>query len=79
MKQNTPNRTQQGMNRNWNNYDSREQTAADDRERNLERAIVIGALLILALAAAVFCWKFATVGKATDGGPTLEIQTPTYY
>jgi hypothetical protein len=45
----------------------------------LERAIVIGALLILALAAAVFCWKFATVGKATDGGPTLEIQTPTYY
>jgi hypothetical protein len=79
MKRNTLNRTQQDMNRNWNPYDSRKQTPADDRERRLDRAIVIGALLILALAAGVFCWKFATLGKATDGCSTLGIQTPTHH
>lgn len=67
------------MNTNWNTYDSRKQTAADDRERNLERAIVIGAVLIVALVAVVFCWKFATLGNAADGHSTLGIQTPIHY
>ena len=79
MKRNTLNRTQQEMNRNWNIYDLQRQTAADDRERNLERAIVIGAVLIVTLVAVVFYWKSAALGNATDGYSNLRILTLTHY
>jgi preprotein translocase subunit SecF len=75
----TMNGTQEDTNRKWNTYDSRKQTAAEDRERNLERAIIIGALLIIVLVAVVFYWKFAALGNATGGSSDLGIQTITHY
>lgn len=67
------------MNTNWNKYDSHKKTMADDREKKLERAIVIGAVLILVLVAVVFYLKFAALGNATDGYSNLGMQTPTHY
>ncbi len=52
---------------------------AEKREKNLERAIVIGAVLILALVAVVFYWKLAALGNASDSYSNLGIQTPTHY
>lgn len=46
----------------------------DTRETNLEHAIVIGAVLILALVTVVFYWKFAALDNATDGTPTSTLQ-----
>ncbi len=51
---------------------------AEKKEKNLERAIVIGALLILALVAVVFYLKFAALGLAANS-PTLEIQSIARY
>jgi hypothetical protein len=48
-------------------------------EKNLERAIVIGAVLIFVLAAVVFYMKFAPLGDANDGSSNLGIQTITHY
>ena len=52
---------------------------ADTREKNLERAIVIGAVLILALVAVVFYLKFAPLGNATDDSSNLGIKLITDY
>jgi hypothetical protein len=67
------------MNTNWNQYDLARQAAADDREKNLDRAIVIGAVLILALVAVVFYLKFAAPDNANDGYSTPTIQSITRY
>ena len=67
------------MNTNCNRDDSHKKTAADNREKHLERAIVIGSVLVLALVAVVFYLKFAALGNATDGYSNLGIQTQTHY
>jgi hypothetical protein len=50
----------------------------DKKQKNLERAIVIGTVLILVLVAAVFYWKFTAQGNAA-GDPNLEISMPIHY
>ena len=73
------------MNTNDTQFDSQkfpiERKPSDNakREKAIERAIVIGTLLILALVAVVFYWKFATIDQATEGYSTLGIQTLTHY
>ena len=54
-------------------------TDADTREKNLERAIVIGAVLILALVAVVFYFRFVAPGDSAESLPPLEIQAITRY
>ena len=44
-------------------------TDADTREKNLERAIVIGAVLILALVAVVYYFRFVASGGSADSLP----------
>ena len=62
------------MNTNWNIYDSRKKAAADDRDRKLERAIVVGAVLILVLVAVVYYIRFADPGQPADGYSTSTLQ-----
>ena len=52
---------------------------ANTREKNLERAIVIGAVLILILVAVVYYFRFVAPGDSADDLPPLEIQTITRY
>jgi hypothetical protein len=62
---------------------SKEQKPADNdggtREKNLERAIVIGAVLIFALAAVGFYMKFAPLGDATGDYSNSGIKTTTHH
>ena len=53
--------------------------SANQRGKNLEGAIVIGAVLILVLVTAVFYLKFAALGQDTDGSSNSEIKTITHH
>ena len=52
---------------------------ADTRDKNLERTIVIGAVLILLLVALVYYVRFADPGQPTDGYSTSTLQPITRY
>jgi hypothetical protein len=52
---------------------------ADTRGKNLERAIVIGAVLIFALAAVAFYLKFAPLGDATGNYSNSGIKATTQH
>jgi len=51
----------------------------DKREKNIERAMVIGAVLILLLVALVYYVRFADPGQLTDGHSISTLQPITRY
>ena len=51
---------------------------ANQRPKNLELAIVIGAVLILVLVTVVFYLKFAALRQDTDGSSNSGIKTITH-
>ena len=52
---------------------------ADTREKNLERAIVAGAVLIMVLVAVVYYLRFVAPGQTNDGPSNLGIEMITHY
>ena len=55
------------------------ENGADKREKNLERAIVAGAVLILVLVAVVYYLRFVAPGRTNDGDSNLGIKMITDY
>jgi len=53
--------------------------AAVEREKNLHRAIIVGAVLILILVAVVYYFWFVASGNLAGNHAPLEIQTITLY
>lgn len=52
---------------------------ADDREKNLHRAIVMGAVLISLLVALAYYVRYADPGQPADGYSTSTLQPITRY
>ncbi len=73
------------MNTNSTKFDSRrfpierKPADSDKKEQTIERAIVIGAVLILILVAVVYYVRFADPSQPTDGYSTSTLQPITRY